>query len=209
MAQFDAADDRYIDKANEFVLECAPQPTLRLAETIHATTDTRRPAKLMEPVETRLLEPIVANELKILTEGKYLERVIRLGPVSDSSNCHGWVFTGGRYWLSHEDVEHILVDNGYLPVSNPRPGDIAIYRTAGTIMHTALVHSAAEGKPVLVESKWGCMGVFLHGVNDCCCGKNYTYFRSSRSGHVLAGLSGSPDRLLTEHGLDTILAEDQ
>ena len=29
------------------------------------------------------------------------------------SNCHGWVFTGGRYWIPIESVDTILNDNGY------------------------------------------------------------------------------------------------
>ena len=43
--------------------------------------------------------------------------VTRVAPVDPACNCHGWVFTGGRFWVSGEDVPRILEDNGYRRVS--------------------------------------------------------------------------------------------
>ena len=30
-----------------------------------------------------------------------------------TTNCHGWVFGAGRYWINGEQVEHILAENDY------------------------------------------------------------------------------------------------
>ena len=50
----------------------------------------------------------------------------------------------------------------------------------------------AEQLPVLVEGKWGWAGVFLHPVGGAGYGTAYTFYRSHRTGHRLAGLDGSP-----------------
>jgi hypothetical protein len=34
------------------------------------------------------------------------------------------------------------------------------------------------------------MGVFLHPADKCIYGNDYTFYRSPRSGHLLAGLGG-------------------
>jgi hypothetical protein len=44
---------------------------------------------------------------------------------------------------------------------------------------------------VIVEGKWGTMGVFSHAVDKSCYGTDYKYYRSGRPGHILAGLSGT------------------
>jgi hypothetical protein len=113
-------------------------------------------------------------------------RVIRRGPPADGSNCHGWVFTGGRYTVAGRAVPLILADNGYAPVDPPRPGDLAIYRGAdGEVTHTAVVRAVADDRTVLVEGKWGRLGVYLHPPEACPYGTAVTYYRSPRAGHRL------------------------
>ena len=51
--------------------------------------------------------------------------------------------------------------------------------------HTAIVRYVSEGMPVLVEGKWGALGVYLHAVEESCYGRNYMFYRSSRKGHQL------------------------
>lgn len=109
----------------------------------------------------------------------------RTGPASEVSNCHGWVFTGGRWIITNGDVESILADNGYRTVERPVPGDIAIYRKDGLVTHTALVRSAEPGRTVMVESKWSWMGVFHHGVDQSMYGDNFAYYRTDRPNHVV------------------------
>ena len=136
---------------------------------------------------------MAAAERDALGGADNVGRMIRMGPAADRCNCHGWVFTGGRYWLGAADVEHILADNGYRPVSDPHPGDVVIYRTGGLITHTAVVRAAGGGGPVLIEGKWGWLGVFLHVPEGSWYGREYTYYRSPRPGHLLAGLGGRPE----------------
>jgi hypothetical protein len=121
--------------------------------------------------------------------------VIRTGEASPDCNCHGWVFTGGRYWLHGPEVEQVLKDNGYRQVARPRPGDLAIYRVpSGSISHSGVVHTV-RCKLVLIESKWGRMARYLHGPNDHIYpGASCFYYRSQRDGHLLRGLASEDAR---------------
>ena len=133
-------------------------------------------------------------EHEILEARHWNDYLIRRQPAADHCNCHGWVFTGGRYWVHYDDVEHILDENGYETVTAPRPGDLTVYRTStGTICHTALVRAICDEGSVLVEGKWGWMGVFLHRVGDSLYGQNYTFYRSSRPGHLLVNLPAATE----------------
>jgi hypothetical protein len=138
-------------------------------------------------------------EDKVLARLGYKDGVIRREPAADQSNCHGWVFTGGRYWVGGEAVAQILADNGYVVVTDPRPGDLAVYRDkADAVGHTAVVRYVADGMPPIVESKWAWMGVFLHPVDKSAYGTNVTYYRSPRDGHLLAGLGDTAPAAATE-----------
>ncbi len=116
------------------------------------------------------------------------ERVIRRAPPGEASNCHGWVFTGGRYWVRGPDVELILKDNGYTPVARPRPGDLIVYHDATRVIHTGLVRTADADGLILIESKWGKGGRFLHAPEDQPYAGEMTYYRTNRPGHLLRGL---------------------
>lgn len=113
------------------------------------------------------------------------ESVVTIGSADDRTNCHGWVFTGGRSIVSNADVEIILADNGYQLVQEPQVGDIAIYRNHGQVSHTARICSVEPGQPIMVESKWSWMGVFRHAVDRSIYGKDYSFYRTSRSGHLV------------------------
>jgi hypothetical protein len=119
-------------------------------------------------------------------------KVIALEVGSAECNCHGWVFTGGLYWISDEAVERILADNNYQQVPAPRIGDLAVYRDkGGTITHTGVVRATTPDGLVLVESKWGDLGAFLHPVDVHPYDESaYTYHRSQRGGHRLARAPG-------------------
>jgi hypothetical protein len=155
-------------------------------DDVELRTDRGKPIQALAASETRSAEVIVPAEREVLDLRNFRERIIRSGPASDACNCHGWVFTGGRYWVSTGDVERILAENAYELVSDPQPNDIVIYRNPSGILHTAIVRSATPGRPILVEGKWGWMGVFIHEVGDSCYGQQYTFYRSRRDGHLLA-----------------------
>lgn len=103
------------------------------------------------------------------------------------ANCHGWVFTAGKYYLGCDDVERILEDNGYELYQSPLPGDLIVYRNAsGGITHTGLVQAVYLGGMVVIDSKWGLGGRFIHGPEEQPYGNRYGYYRSARQGHTLA-----------------------
>jgi hypothetical protein len=188
---WDVAEEAATDRDMEFLAELnAHPPTREPAGSVVGVTDRGRRVTIKEAAELRPAEVVGKTEARLLRDLKFDSRLIRRAAPSDQCNCHGWVFTGGRFWVAGDDVSSILEDNGYQPVSQPRPGDLAIYRDAGLISHTAVVRAVGEDMLVLVEGKWGWMGVYLHGVADSCYGTNYTYYRSSREGHLLAGIDG-------------------
>jgi hypothetical protein len=188
---FDADDRAESDQTlAEFELLSA-RPPERRAEA-GAATDRGAPVVLKEAIQPRPDAELLEPEEKILRNTRHANRVIRRADATDKSNCHGWVFTGGKFLLSPDAVALILKDNGYAEVQEPQPGDLVVYRTGGEIAHTAVVRYVAEGQSVLVEGKWGSLGVFLHPAEGSCYGTEFTFHRSPRQGHLLAGLGGSP-----------------
>jgi hypothetical protein len=112
---------------------------------------------------------------------------------SSPANCHGWVFTAGNYFLGCDDVERILEDNGYEFCQSPQAGDLIVYRNdGGGITHTGLVQVVYLGGMVVIDSKWGLGGRFLHGPEQQPYGNRYGYYRSARKGHALAIRPVSP-----------------
>ena len=63
---------------------------------------------------------------------------------------------------------------------------------SGQVSHTALVRAVCEDGTVLVEGKWGWMGVYLHPVQSSCYGQKFDYYRTARGSHVLTVRSDSP-----------------
>lgn len=191
--RFEATDEALSDQQTfDLELMLGRQPN-RPTERARAVTDRGTQVVLKEPQAMRAPELLAAPEEKVLRDTKLDAQVIRSGAPSDASNCHGWVFTGGQFLLGPDDVELILKENAYAEVAEPRPGDVAIYRQSGTISHSAIVRYVSEGRPVLVEGKWGTMGVFLHPVDKTPYGTDYAFYRSTRPGHVLTGLDTTPD----------------
>ena len=161
-------------------------------EGVHAATDRGHPILL-----THSQTPHSKAEMTKLEEDsplglKWRGATIKRHEADDNSNCHGWVFTGGRYIVPSQAVEPILHDNGYATVSVAAPGDLIVYRdAAGGITHTAVVRYTAPGRAPMVEGKWGWMGVYLHVADECRYGKNYTFHRSARDGDLLRGIDGA------------------
>lgn len=180
------------DELDLELMSVPPHASLQIVKDKNAGTDLGRSLTLREPIESRSSNELLQIDVRTVAERFQRNALLRLQPASDRSNCHGWVFTGGQYWIGPEDVELILEDNGYESVSDPRTGDLVIYRDHGKIVHSAIVHSAIPGHAVLVEGKWAYLSVFLHSVDDSCYGRVYNYYRSHRSGHVLAGLIQDP-----------------
>jgi hypothetical protein len=57
--------------------------------------------------------------------------------------------------------------DGYRPVPHPEEGDLAAFRDAGgAIAHTGVVRLADADGLVLIESKWGSLGRYVHTATD-------------------------------------------
>ncbi|MDB5305826.1 MAG: hypothetical protein JWO38_28 [Gemmataceae bacterium] len=168
-----------------------PPPTATL-ERARVVTDRGTAVEIREATAPRSEGDLRVLEERLLQTSSTRANVFRRQPADDRCNCHGWVFTGGRFWIGGVNIDLILGENGYQPVSDPRSGDLAVYRMNGSVSHTAVVRYVTDGMPVLVEGKWGCSGVFLHPVDKSIYGSDFTYYRSPRPGHLLAGIN-SPD----------------
>lgn len=206
IVRFDYQDESDMDASLDWLVRISDRPATHEIEGLVVTTDRAgrvRPRAVDQPRSDAELA-VLSNDVvgHIPQTGAGLLR----GPASDACNCHGWVFTGGRYWLSPTDVERILAENGYGVVTDPRPGDLAIYRLGTEIAHTAVVRATGPDIPVLVEGKWGWMGVYLHPVEQSPYGKYVTFYRSLRDGHLLIGLGG---RSPAEAGTVTAVVETE
>jgi hypothetical protein len=112
------------------------------------------------------------------------KRIIRVASEDAQTNCHGWVFTGGRYGIPSAAVDAVLQDNGYSAAASPERGDVIVYRDeAGSIVHSGCVRRVHEDGQVWIESKWGPGGRYLHRPEDQCYSSAFTYFRSARATH--------------------------
>jgi hypothetical protein len=116
----------------------------------------------------------------ILNVTSWVERTAAINP---ASNCHGWTFAGGHFGVDDSYVPVILEDHKYSAVQVPQDGDIAVYCRHGKIAHSGLVRRADRNRELIIESKWGPFGVFVHplqaqqGV--------WSFHRTSRTSHYL------------------------
>jgi len=161
-------------------------PTQVLSQS--AQTDRGNPISLRVPEDNDASYCSTETEEQHLTQFKLSFKLIRTAAASLDSNCHGWTFAAGKYWLSGEDVDRILEDNGYRSVSVPRPGDVIVYRAGDRVMHTGVVSVVTSDGTILVESKWGQLGRFLHRPADQTYSTQWLFYRSPRIGHLLRNL---------------------
>jgi len=183
---------RHVNKPDpRSVLAAAPDPTVRKEPTDPcAVTDLGRQVELFHYGSVRSLGPLEAAVIEL---AGFTHQVIRITGPSAESNCHGWVFTGGSFCVASEQVDAILADNGYAPVEQAEGGDLIIYRDgSGLPAHSGVVRFVGEDGRVLVESKWGPLGVFLHTPETQPFSPQYNFWRSPRLGHRLHVLAAPP-----------------
>jgi hypothetical protein len=160
-----------------------PGPPL-VAAAVHARTDRGADLPLYTFAPSQEVADIVRDKEEKISQTLAL-KLIRTAPPSFDTNCHGWVFCGGHYCVRDSEVDRILADNGYRMVSQPQPGDVVIYRgLAGEVVHTGLVRLAQDDE-VLVESKWGRLGRYLHAPGDQIYGDRWTFYHTERPNHLL------------------------
>jgi hypothetical protein len=192
VANFDRAEELAADQSTKNLEMAVGLPPSKSSTTTQAATDRGTQIVLKEPIAARPVADLTPTEEKVIRDFPFRDQLIRRGGPTDQSNCHGWVFTGGKFLLSPDDVEQIVKENGYSETHEPHAGDLVVYRQDGQVAHTAIVRYVTEGQPVLVEGKWGTMGVFLHPADKSCYGQEYTFYRSARGTHLLVGVGGSP-----------------
>lgn len=130
--------------------------------------------------DTQPFTHVTAAELAQLSDAR---RPVRIALTDPRSNCHGWVFTGGRYGVSETVVDALLQDNGYQLVDEPLAGDVIVYRDASkVVLHTGRVHRVHENGEIWIESKWGPGGRYFHLPQDQGYSNNIEYYRSPRPG---------------------------
>lgn len=171
-------------------LLAAPPTLIRTEPSFpHAVTDVGQKIELFQYVTTEDPETL---DFLLVKEQDLLQKVIRIAGPDAACNCHGWVFTGGQFGVKSEDVDAILVDNGYVVVAEAREDDVVIYRDElGHVRHTGLVRFVGADGLVLVESKWGPMGIYLHQPQDQPYGTLFNYYHSPRPGNELSLVPGA------------------
>jgi hypothetical protein len=150
---------------------------------VSAVTDSGRAIPLFH---FEMFTPAKDAEQLILAAEKFQHQVIRVEQPSAECNCHGWIFTGGQFGIRNPDVRAILADNGYVAVKDVREADLAIYTNGDDYTHSGVVRLTDPSGLILVESKWGPFGVFLHAPDMQPFSGVCTFYRSARHGHQLA-----------------------
>ena len=149
----------------------------RVIREFVALTDRNHPIPVYR-LDEDVLTPMNESEGAIVGT---VDSVIQRSPPNASANCHGWVFLDSRFLIPGEAVQQILDDNGYEMVLEPRAGDVIIYRDANrNIMHSGVVRGVLDDETVIVESKWGTEGTFLHDPIGTPYGPLFEFLRSPR-----------------------------
>ena len=166
------------------------RPGVRAVESSPARTDRNEPVRLNAALhEATPADLLPAYEAADLHAKGFEQQVVRVAPPTALYNCHGWVFAAGQYLIADSEVEAILRDNDYQAVRTPLPGDLIIYGDASNfVIHSGIVRVAEPDGLLLIESKWGMMGRFLHPAAAQPFATSWTYHRSARHGHLLLGL---------------------
>jgi hypothetical protein len=130
----------------------------------------------VEQLERAIQQPLTtaAVEQKLLTT-LFPNGVIQTALPDDRTVCHDWTFGGSRY-SDGCPVATLLAD--YTPVSAPRPGDIVVYWSdAGDPAHSGIVRAVGSEGLVVIESKWGHLGRYLHLTAISHFPSRFTYHR--------------------------------
>jgi len=177
-----SATDRFLELVTQL-------PEMELAPGVSAYTDRGSALPLWKAAPETATTPSETEGNFVRTQRLDL-KVIQTSPPDLNYNCHGWIFAAGQHWVRGKSIDQILRENDYRAVTQPQPGDLAVYRDPqGEVAHTALVRMINPDGMVLVESKWGQLGRFLHtSTQHAYAAYPCTFYRSVRDGHVLRGI---------------------
>ena len=121
MWKYDQSESSFADEQMAHLLSIVGwHPPLEPA-AIECRTDKGNPICVYS-ASSREMSEVVKEEEDVLEGFEWRKRIIPRSPATDESNCHGWVFTGGKYWVLGNDVAKILQENGYRATRWPLPG---------------------------------------------------------------------------------------
>lgn len=193
MLRFDLAEERALNAEIAELTEMSAGADGVPAAGVRLVTDRGTPLTPRVSPSPRTADELRRSEARTLAGLPSRDQLIHRGKPSDDSNCHGWVFTGGRYAIGGREVDAILADHNYAEVPRPAAGDLCVYRDqSGAVAHTAVVRAVCDDGTVLVEGKWGRMGVYLHPAQSSCYGTDFRYYRTARPTHLLTGIASAP-----------------
>ena len=142
-----------------------------------AMTDRNRPIRVYRMTENGS-KPVDADQT---IREKVIDSAIQRAPANTAANCHGWVFLDTQFLIPGEAVQQILDDNDYEIVFEPNAGDVIIYRDEDReIVHSGLVRGVLNDGTVIIESKWGIEGTFLHAPEGTPYSTMFEYYRTLR-----------------------------
>jgi len=191
--QIDRDVQRDINESDRVLAMMSGSIAPDLSSSVVCRTDQGRVIHLhhSKPAEGDGQKPV--TEADFIRALKLEAHLIQSGPADADCNCHGWIFAAGRYWLLGRSIDTILMDNGYREVQAPRTGDVAIFRDGkGEVSHSALVRGRGADGLILLESKWGQLGRYVHTANKHAYqGHAIRYYHTDRGSHTLHGIEGS------------------
>ena len=100
------------------------------------------------------------------------------------TNCHGYTFADGKYWINGNQVETILAEDNYIPQSIPAVGDVVAHRRPdGRIEHTTTVRSIDVSTGAVIVEGIGGLETAPHQDNVNAAwnflGRTFQYYRKS------------------------------
>ena len=113
---------------------------------------------------------------------------IRTAPPDPHGVCHDWTF-GGTQYSDGRSVASLL--EGFHRVERPRAGDVIVYYgPSGEAVHSGIVRAVGSGGLVVIESKWGYQGRYLHLTAIARFPSKFIYYRRAGAVGPTAGLRG-------------------
>ncbi len=98
-------------------------------------------------------------------------------------NCHSYAWhdqsTSNLWWI--DNPNDYISDPLVTRVYSPRAGDRITYQvtSTGKYEHSGIVESVAANGTILIKSKWGAWGLYIHSIDNCPAiyGRYTTYWR--------------------------------
>lgn len=104
--------------------------------------------------------------------------VIQTGAADSSAVCHDFTFFESFGIVHNSDIEGVLRQYGFERTESPQIDDVIIYHdSSGIVVHSGIVKAVGKNNFVLIESKWGAQGRFLHEAKVHGIHHQLTYYR--------------------------------